>query len=115
MARLGNRRGNPVVHAWRRSCNIGQCADASPQRGSHCHAAASMTGEVMRIAMLAPISWRTPPRHYGPCELVTSLLTEAPVARGLGVTLFAKPDSETPGQPGGICPRPSSVAPPQHT
>ena len=29
----------------------------------------------MRIAMLAPISWRTPPRHYGPWELVTSLLT----------------------------------------
>jgi hypothetical protein len=28
----------------------------------------------MRIAMLAPISWRTPPRHYGPWELVTSLL-----------------------------------------
>ena len=40
----------------------------------------------MRIAMLAPISWRTPPRHYGPWELVTSLLTEALVARGLDVT-----------------------------
>ena len=35
----------------------------------------------MRIAMLAPISWRTPPRHYGPWELVTSLLTEALVAK----------------------------------
>jgi glutaredoxin-like protein len=41
--------------------------------------------------MLAPISWRTPPRHYGPWEQVTSLLTEALVARGVDVTLFAKP------------------------
>ena len=39
----------------------------------------------LRIAMLAPISWRTPPRHYGPWELVTSLLTEALVARGVDV------------------------------
>ena len=31
----------------------------------------------MRIAMLSSISWRTPPRAYGPWELVTSLLTEA--------------------------------------
>ena len=30
----------------------------------------------MRIAMLAPIAWRTPPRHYGPWESVVSLLTE---------------------------------------
>ena len=49
----------------------------------------------MRIAMLGPISWRTPPRHYGPWELVTSLLTEALVARGVDVTLFATADSET--------------------
>jgi len=35
--------------------------------------------------MLAPISWRTPPRHYGPWEQVTSLLTEALVARGVDV------------------------------
>jgi glycosyltransferase involved in cell wall biosynthesis len=45
--------------------------------------------------MIAPISWRTPPRHYGPWELVTSLLTEALVARGLDVTLFATQDSVT--------------------
>src|SRR3546814_20537643 len=70
-----------------------------------------MTGEVMRIAMLAPISWRTPPRHYGPWELVTSLLTEALVARGVDVTLFATLDSETAGQLAGICPRPYSEDP----
>ncbi|UAK24764.1 glycosyltransferase family 4 protein [Sphingomonas nostoxanthinifaciens] len=52
----------------------------------------------MRIAMLAPISWRTPPRHYGPWELVTSLLTEALVARGIDVTLFATADSLTAGR-----------------
>lgn len=58
----------------------------------------------MRIAMLAPISWRTPPRHYGPWELVTSLLTEALVARGLDVTLFATRDSQTAGKLAGVCP-----------
>ena len=49
----------------------------------------------MRIAMLAPISWRVPPRHYGPWELFASLLTEALVARGHDVTLFATGDSRT--------------------
>jgi glycosyltransferase involved in cell wall biosynthesis len=48
-----------------------------------------------RIAVLAPISWRTPPRHYGPWELFASLLTEGLVARGHDVTLFASGDSET--------------------
>ena len=58
----------------------------------------------MRIAMLAPISWRTPPRHYGPWELVTSLLTEALVARGIDVTLFATLDSITAGRLAGVVP-----------
>jgi len=65
----------------------------------------------MRIAMLAPISWRTPPRHYGPWELVTSLLTEALVARGVDVTLFATLDSRTAGTLAGVCPRPYSEDP----
>ncbi len=65
----------------------------------------------MRIAMLAPISWRTPPRHYGPWELVTSLLTEALVARGLDVTLFATANSITKGTLAGVCPRPYSEDP----
>lgn len=54
--------------------------------------------------MLAPISWRTPPRQYGPWELVTSLLTEALVARGVDVTLFATADSLTAGQLSAVCP-----------
>ena len=61
--------------------------------------------------MLAPISWRTPPRHYGPWELVTSLLTEALVARGVDVTLFATKDSQTAGKLAGLCPAPYSEDP----
>jgi glycosyltransferase involved in cell wall biosynthesis len=49
----------------------------------------------MRIGVLAPISWRVPPRHYGPWELFASLLTEGLVARGHDVTLFATGDSVT--------------------
>jgi glycosyltransferase involved in cell wall biosynthesis len=49
----------------------------------------------IRIAMLAPISWRVPPRHYGPWEQFVSLLTEGLVERGVDVTLFATGDSLT--------------------
>ncbi len=58
--------------------------------------------------MLAPISWRTPPRHYGPWELVTSLITEGLVAAGIDVTLFATQDSLTKARLAGSCPRPLS-------
>ncbi len=60
----------------------------------------------MRIAMLAPIAWRTPPRHYGPWELVTSILTEALVAKGVDVTLFATLDSLTGARLEGVVPAP---------
>jgi glycosyltransferase involved in cell wall biosynthesis len=59
----------------------------------------------MKVAMLGPIAWRTPPRHYGPWELVTSLLTEGLVARGVDVTLFAALDSVTSARLDGVCPR----------
>jgi glycosyltransferase involved in cell wall biosynthesis len=62
-------------------------------------------GSLMHIAMLAPIAWRTPPRHYGPWESVTSLLTEGLVARGHDVTLFATADSQTSGSLHAVCPR----------
>ena len=42
-----------------------------------------------RIAVLSPVAWRTPPRHYGAWETVASNLTEGLVARGWNVTLFA--------------------------
>jgi glycosyltransferase involved in cell wall biosynthesis len=55
--------------------------------------------------MLAPISWRVPPRHYGPWELFASLLTEGLVARGHDVTLFAAGDSETSARLCSVIPR----------
>ena len=58
-------------------------------------AAATASGDGLRIAMLAPISWRVPPRHYGPWEQFVSLLTEGLVRRGVDVTLFATADSVT--------------------
>ena len=61
--------------------------------------------------MLAPIAWRTPPRHYGPWELVASLLTEALVARGIDVTLFATRDSLTAATLDGVVPAPYSEDP----
>ncbi len=58
----------------------------------------------LRVAMLAPVAWRTPPLAYGPWEQVTSTLTEGLVARGIDVTLFATLDSVTTGRLDGICP-----------
>ncbi len=49
----------------------------------------------IRVAVLSPIAWRTPPRHYGPWEQFASLLTEGLVAAGHHVTLFATADSIT--------------------
>lgn len=57
----------------------------------------------MRIAMLSPIAWRTPPLHYGPWESVVSLLTEGLLAKGVEVTLFATADSRTAGTLRSIC------------
>jgi glycosyltransferase involved in cell wall biosynthesis len=65
----------------------------------------------IRIAVLSPISWRTPPRHYGPWESVVSLLTEELVRMGLDITLFATGDSQTSGRLVATCPRPYSEDP----
>lgn len=48
-----------------------------------------------KIAILAPVAWRTPPREYGAWETVASNITEGLVARGWNVTLFATKDSIT--------------------
>lgn len=49
----------------------------------------------MRIAQVAPLYERVPPLYYGGTERVVSYLTEALVAQGHEVTLFASGDSIT--------------------
>jgi glycosyltransferase involved in cell wall biosynthesis len=58
----------------------------------------------LRVAILAPISWRVPPRGYGPWEQFASLLTEGLVRRGVDVTLFATADSVTTARLVGTAP-----------
>ncbi len=65
----------------------------------------------MKIAMLAPISWRTPPRHYGPWEWVVSMLTEGLVRKGVDVTLYATADSLTEARLRSVAPNPWSEDP----
>ncbi len=49
----------------------------------------------MKVAILAPIAWRTPPRHYGPWEQMASNVAEGLVQAGVEVTLFATADAVT--------------------
>jgi glycosyltransferase involved in cell wall biosynthesis len=65
----------------------------------------------LKIALLGPVAWRTPPRAYGPWELVVSLLAEGLVARGVDVTLFASLDSVTKATLDGVCVRPYNEDP----
>ncbi|MFI1992139.1 glycosyltransferase family 4 protein [Actinoplanes sp. NPDC020271] len=58
----------------------------------------------MKVALLGPIAWRTPPLHYGPWELITSLLAEGLIERGVDVTLFATLDSVTRATLDGVAP-----------
>jgi len=60
----------------------------------------------IKVAVLAPICWRTPPRHYGPWEQVASNIAEGLVERGVKVTLFATEDSITKGKLEYICAHP---------
>lgn len=60
----------------------------------------------MRIAILAPVAWRVPPRHYGGWEQAVSTLTESLVKLGLEVTLFASGDSVTSARLESVIPRP---------
>ncbi|HLG71482.1 MAG TPA: glycosyltransferase family 4 protein [Chloroflexota bacterium] len=65
----------------------------------------------MKIGVLGPISWRTPPRQYGAWETVVHNLSEGLVARGHDVTLFATGDSITAARLHAVCPRPYSEDP----
>jgi glycosyltransferase involved in cell wall biosynthesis len=57
----------------------------------------------MRVAVLSPVAWRTPPRHYGPWEQVASNIAEGMVKKGVEVTLFATGDSITAGKLESVC------------
>lgn len=59
----------------------------------------------LKVAVLAPICWRTPPRHYGPWEQVSSNIAEGLIKQGIEVTLFATGDSLTAGKLEYIAPR----------
>jgi glycosyltransferase involved in cell wall biosynthesis len=59
----------------------------------------------MKVAVLSPVAWRTPPRHYGPWEQITSNIAEGLIKRGIEVTLFATGDSVTTGKLESICER----------
>src|SRR5438094_10678827 len=65
----------------------------------------------LRVALLAPISWRVPPRGYGPWEQFASLLAEGLVRRGVDVTLFATADSITTARLVGTAPTGYSEGP----
>lgn len=52
----------------------------------------------MKVAILSPVAWRTPPVHYGPWEQMASNLAEGLVKLGVDVTVFATGDSITTGK-----------------
>src|SRR5260370_15336440 len=70
--------------------------------------------DALRVAILAPIAWRVPPRRYGPWERFASLLTEGLVERGVDVTLFATADSVTTARLVGTAPTGYSEDPGLH-
>ena len=57
----------------------------------------------MKVAVLSPVAWRTPPRHYGPWEQIASNIAEGMVKKGVEVTLFATGDSITSGKLDSVC------------
>jgi glycosyltransferase involved in cell wall biosynthesis len=65
----------------------------------------------VKVALLGPIAWRTPPVHYGPWELITSLLAEGLTRRGVDVTLFATLDSVTKATLDGVVPTGYEMSP----
>ena len=57
----------------------------------------------MKVAVLSPVAWRTPTRHYGPWEQVASNIAEGLVKLGVDVSLFATGDSITAGKLYPVC------------
>ena len=56
-----------------------------------------MTLTGLRLAVLAPISWPTPPPGYGPWEQIAFNIADGMRRRGLDVTLFATGNSRFAG------------------
>ena len=57
-----------------------------------------------RLAVLAPISWPSPPPGYGPWEQIASDIAGGMARRGLDVTLFATGNSRTRGKLASVVP-----------
>lgn len=57
----------------------------------------------LKLAVLSPVAWRTPPRHYGPWEQIASNIAEGMIKKGADVTLFATGDSVTAGKLQSVC------------
>ncbi len=69
-------------------------------------AAGSVAGRnLLRIAQVAPLYERVPPKLYGGTERVVSYLTEELVRRGHDVTLFAAGDAVTGARLEAACPQ----------
>jgi len=60
----------------------------------------------MKVAILSPVTWRTPPLKYGPWEQIASNIAEGLVEKGIDVTLFATGDSITKGKLSSVCEHP---------
>lgn len=60
----------------------------------------------MKIAQIAPIIEKTPPKKYGGTERMIHALTEELVRRGHDVTLFATGNSDTSAKLASVCPKP---------
>jgi glycosyltransferase involved in cell wall biosynthesis len=60
----------------------------------------------MKIAVLSPVAWRTPPTEYGPWEQVASNITEGLVRKGFEVSLFASGNSITSARLESVCEKP---------
>ncbi|HVA33241.1 MAG TPA: glycosyltransferase family 4 protein [Candidatus Baltobacteraceae bacterium] len=63
---------------------------------------ASLAG--LRLAVLAPISWPTPPPGYGPWEQIAFNVADGMRRRGLDVTLFATGNSRFEGKLASVVP-----------
>ncbi|MEO9264356.1 MAG: glycosyltransferase family 4 protein [Candidatus Baltobacteraceae bacterium] len=58
----------------------------------------------LRLALLAPISWPTPPRGYGPWEQIAFNIADGMRRRGADVTLFATGNSQFEGRVSSVIP-----------